>query len=111
MVDIDLSKDLLVITGDFNALPDSKTYALMRDCGFTSCHQKANGCEPTHTFPTGLQAQWMDTDPPLTTDYIWVKGQCEIVNCVVDEASRTCHPDDKTIYGSDHMAIVADLII
>jgi len=56
MVDIDLSKDLLVITGDFNALPDSKTYALMKDYGFTSCHQKANGCEPTHTFPTGLQA-------------------------------------------------------
>ena len=87
MQDIDLFKDLLVITGDFNAEPDSQTYALLRERGFTSCHMHCNGKEPAQTFPTGLQAEFMDTDPALTTDYIWVKGQCKIVNCNVDRAS------------------------
>lgn len=53
----------------------------------------------------------MDTDPPLTCDYIFVRGKCEIVSCMVDPASAKCHQNDPTIYGSDHVAILADLII
>ena len=51
----------------------------------------------------------MDMDPPGTFDYIFVKGNCKIASCEV--AAANCHPEDNTIFGSDHMAIVADLII
>lgn len=37
--DLDKEKDLIIITGDFNALPDSTTYALYGQFGYTSCHQ------------------------------------------------------------------------
>ena len=63
----------------------------------------------THTFPTGLKAEFMDMDPPGTFDYIFVKGECKIVSCEV--AAQDCDPVDKTIFGSDHFAIVAELII
>jgi endonuclease/exonuclease/phosphatase family metal-dependent hydrolase len=53
----------------------------------------------------------MDTDPPLTCDYIFVRGKCEIVSCMVDPASAKCHVNDPTIYASDHVAVLADLII
>jgi hypothetical protein len=53
----------------------------------------------------------MDTDPPMCLDYIWVKGDLQITDCYIDKASQTCDPKDPTIYGSDHMALVADLII
>ncbi len=107
--DYDASHTLVIIMGDFNAKPDSKTYQLFLDSGYTSCHKHVAGSEPTHTFPTGLQAQFMDMDPPGTFDYIFVKGECKIVTCVV--GARDCHPEDKTIFGSDHLAIVAELII
>ena len=107
--DYDSSNTLVIILGDFNAKPDSKTYQLFLSSGYTSCHLSANGSEPTHTFPTGLKAEFMDMDPPGTFDYIFVKGECKIVSCEV--AAKDCDPVDKTIFGSDHFAIVAELII
>ncbi len=54
--------------GDFNAPPSEPAYAeLGAGLGLASAHVVAHGTEPDHTFPTGLQAPTMDTDPPLTT--------------------------------------------
>lgn len=60
--------------GDFNAKPDSQTYKLFSDNGYVSCFKQINGAEPERTFPTGLQAKFMDMDPPGTFDYIFIKG-------------------------------------
>lgn len=50
----------------------------------------------------------MDTDPPGTFDYIFVKGTgFKINSCEV--LADNHHPDDHTIYGSDHLAMVADI--
>lgn len=52
----------------------------------------------------------MDTDPPGTFDYVFVKGKgCSIKRAEV--LGRKCDVRDSTIYGSDHLAIVADVEI
>jgi endonuclease/exonuclease/phosphatase family metal-dependent hydrolase len=106
----DFSKDLVFIVGDFNAKPDSKTYRYFIDRGYVSAHAHANGSEPELTFPSGLQAEFMDTDPPGTFDYIFIKGKgCTIKSAEV--LGRKCSEKDSTIFGSDHLAIAADLDI
>ena len=65
--------DIVFLMGDFNAEPDSKTYKHIVNSGFTSSYAKVNGAEPKITFPTGLQAPFMDTDPPLTVDFIFYR--------------------------------------
>ena len=64
----------IVFVGDFNAQPDSKTYQHFIDSGYLSAFKQINGKEPDTTFPTGLQAEFMDTDPAATFDYIFYKG-------------------------------------
>ena len=103
--------DCRIVTGNFNAQPDSQTYAAIKSFGFTSTHHHVHGSEPKITFPTGLQAEFMDKDPPMCLDYIWVKGNVTIANCQLDKASQTCDPNDPTVFGSDHMALVVDLIL
>ena len=59
--------------GDFNAEPTSLTYKEIIDSGFRSSYSVVNGKEPSITFPTGLQAPFMDRDPPLTVDFIFYR--------------------------------------
>ena len=59
--------------GDFNAEPQSLTYKEIIKEGFKSSYFEANKSEPKITFPTGLQAPYMDTDPPLTVDFIFYR--------------------------------------
>ena len=94
--------------GDFNATPESITYRLMTDAGFKSAHKTVHGQEPVITFPTGLQAEFMDTDPPLCLDYIFYKGSESLVPVSAELAGNVCHPQDTTLYPSDHMALVCD---
>ena len=75
--------------------------------GYTSAMKQYHGEEPEKTFPAGLKAPYMDTDPPGTFDYIFIKGRCNILDARV--AGHEPAKNDHTIYGSDHMAIVADL--
>lgn len=71
--------------------------------------QEVHGGEPDHTFPTGLQAPTMDTDPPVTTDYVWVSSGVRVVSAAL-EANKSL-ATDATLFPSDHMAVVADLVI
>jgi endonuclease/exonuclease/phosphatase family metal-dependent hydrolase len=100
--------DATIVMGDFNAVPNESTYARMRRTGYRSAFADANGREPAVTWPSGLQAPAMDTDGnPRCLDYIWVRG-----NVRVAEARLTFdrpHPDDPTLYPSDHLGIAAML--
>ena len=66
--------------GDFNAEPGSPAYNLMtsEEAGFKSAHFTVHGKEPETTFPTGLQAEFMDVDPPMCLDYIFYKGPASL---------------------------------
>ncbi|MEJ7695886.1 MAG: endonuclease/exonuclease/phosphatase family protein [Candidatus Limnocylindrales bacterium] len=100
----------VIVMGDFNADPVEATVARMKEAGFRSAFAEANGREPAITWPSGLQAPAMDTDgDPDCLDYIWVRGDVRVVaaRLVFDRP----HPDDPTLYPSDHLGISATLQI
>jgi endonuclease/exonuclease/phosphatase family metal-dependent hydrolase len=100
----------LVVMGDFNADPREPTYARMVDAGFRSAFAEANGAEPPVTWPSGLQAPAMDTDgEPDCLDYIWVRGAVRVSEARL--AFDRPHPDDPTLYPSDHVGVAASLEI
>ena len=102
--------DATIVMGDFNADPAEPAPARMQRAGFRSAYADANGVEPAVTWPSGLQAPAMDTDgDPSCLDYIWVRGavRVESAQLVFDRP----HPEDPTIYPSDHLGIAAWLEI
>lgn len=102
--------DVQVVVGDFNAEPREATYARMLAAGYRSAYAEANGAEPDVTWPSGLQAPAMDTDgDPGCLDYIWLRGRVRVASArlVFDRP----HPEDPTLYPSDHLGISAHLEI
>jgi endonuclease/exonuclease/phosphatase family metal-dependent hydrolase len=102
--------DATIVMGDFNADPKEPAYARMVEAGFLSAFAEANGAEPNVTWPSGLQAPAMDTDgEPDCLDYIWVRGAARVSDArlVFDRP----HPDDPTLYPSDHFGVAARLEI
>lgn len=100
--------DAIVIAGDFNTPPHEPAYRAMLDAGYRSAFHEANGREPEVTWPSGIQAETMDTEgEPNCLDYIWLKGQGKVTRARV---AANEHPAaDPTIYPSDHFAVVARL--
>jgi endonuclease/exonuclease/phosphatase family metal-dependent hydrolase len=99
-----------IVMGDFNAEPEEPAPGRMREAGFVSAFAAANGVDPAVTWPSGLQAEGMDTDgPPGCLDYIWVRGRARV------ESARLTFDRpgllDPTIYPSDHLGIAAWLAI
>jgi endonuclease/exonuclease/phosphatase family metal-dependent hydrolase len=102
--------DATIALGDFNAGPDEPAYARMRGAGFRSAFAEANAHEPAVTWPSGLQAPAMDTDgSPECFDYVWVRGAAQVADAHL--AFDRPHPDDPTLYPSDHLGISARLEI
>jgi endonuclease/exonuclease/phosphatase family metal-dependent hydrolase len=103
-------EDATMAMGDFNADPAEPTYARMQAAGFRSAFAETNGNEPSVTWPSGLQAPAMDTDGnPQCLDYIWVRGDVRVL--VSRLAFDRPHPEDPTLYPSDHVGITAELEI
>lgn len=102
--------DAQIVVGDFNADPSEPTVARMLAAGYRSAYAEANGADPPVTWPSGLQAPAMDTDgSPECLDYIWIRGEASV------DAARLAfdrpHPEDPTLYPSDHLGIAAHLSI
>lgn len=103
----EVKADKIFVFGDFNTEPGETSYRLMKEAGFTSAYEKIHGAEPEVTFPTGIQAPFMDPDPPACYDYIFFKGEdLEVVTAEI--AADAPMPHDSTLYASDHKAIVCD---
>jgi endonuclease/exonuclease/phosphatase family metal-dependent hydrolase len=102
------STDAQIALGDFNAEPVEATHRRMVGAGFRSAYAEANGAEPTVTWPSGLQAPAMDVDgDPGCLDYVWIRGAVRVTEArlVFDRP----HPEDPTLYPSDHLGISARL--
>eukprot|EP00347_Sterkiella_histriomuscorum_P010723 403375169 len=102
--------DIVIFGGDFNSNKGSETVDFILESGYKSSYLEVNKEEPELTFPTGLQAEFMDTDPPGTLDYIFYKGR-GIQPVTSQVMGQKCDEKDSTIYGSDHMPIVTDFVI
>ena len=84
------------------------TYAAMLAAGFASAYYDVHDYEPAVTWPSGIQAETMDTDgDPNCLDYIWVKGEIEVLSAQV--ACNEHAPGDSTLYPSDHFALLAEV--
>jgi endonuclease/exonuclease/phosphatase family metal-dependent hydrolase len=102
--------DAQVVVGDFNAEPVERAHGRMVAAGFRSAYAAAHGADPAVTWPSGLQAPAMDTDgDPGCLDYIWVRGAVRVVDARL--AFDRPHPEDPTLYPSDHLGISAHLEI
>jgi endonuclease/exonuclease/phosphatase family metal-dependent hydrolase len=102
--------DARIVVGDFNAEPVEPAYARMIDAGYRSAHREANGREPDVTWPSGLKAPMVDDDgDPGCLDYIWVSGAARVEACRV--VFDRPHPDDPTLYPSDHVGLSAHLVV
>ena len=102
--------DAAFVVGDFNSPPHEPAYRVMHDAGFRSAMFEANGAEPDVTWPSGIQAETMDTDgDPNCLDYIWFMGSARVLSARV--AANQAPPHDPTIYPSDHFALVAEVEI
>ena len=102
--------DARIVVGDFNAEPVEPAYARLIEGGYASAHQVANGREPDVTWPSGLKAPMIDDDgDPGCLDYIWLSGAARVESCrlVFDRP----HPDDPTLYPSDHFGLSARLLV
>jgi len=109
LLDSDTASNI-IIAGDFNATPDSATYKLLESKGFKSTHKIVKGEEPTKTFPTGLQAPFMDTDPEGTFDYVWYRGE-DLKPTKIELFGDKPKVDDPTIYPSDHIGLAAEFMV
>ncbi|HEX7474213.1 MAG TPA: endonuclease/exonuclease/phosphatase family protein, partial [Candidatus Limnocylindrales bacterium] len=102
--------DATILVGDFNAGPQEPAYARIAAAGFRSSFLEANDHEPAYTWPSGLQAEAMDTDgDPECLDYIWVRGDVRVVDCRL--AWDRPDVDDPTLYPTDHLGLAAHLEI
>lgn len=100
--------DATIAMGDFNADPAEPAYARMVAAGFRSAYAEVHGKEPSVTWPSGLQAPAMDTDgEPDCLDYIWLRGAIRATEARL--AFDRPHPDDPTLYPSDHLGVSARL--
>ncbi|KAL4474669.1 hypothetical protein ABPG72_002262 [Tetrahymena utriculariae] len=103
--------DNIFICGDFNLTPkEEQNYKYFTEMGFKSTYQVVHGQEPVITFPTGLQAPNMDTDPEGCFDYIWFKGN-QITPENIHIFGNKHLETDKTIYPSDHMGLSGKFMI
>jgi len=94
-----------VVCGDFNATPESQSVKLIPNSFRT--------VQTAPTCPTSLEA--LGEPPPprgtarlsLCYDYIWVTGDLEI--CRAGLCFDQAHPNDPTLWPSDHVGVWADL--
>jgi endonuclease/exonuclease/phosphatase family metal-dependent hydrolase len=100
--------DASLVVGDFNTPPFEPAYRVMTAAGYRSAYRIANGTEPEVTWPSGIQAETMDTDgEPNCLDYIWVRGRVSVRHAKL--AANQHSPSDPTIFPSDHFAMVAEV--
>ncbi|WP_435020276.1 endonuclease/exonuclease/phosphatase family protein [Tundrisphaera sp. TA3] len=112
-----------VVCGDFNALPDSRPIARLREV-MASAHEAAHGREPEATCPTPLVGGdalrsavtgWLMrrfTNRPGESwrgvlDYIFAGRDLRVVSC--DLFLDRPAPGDPGLYPSDHYGLVATL--
>jgi endonuclease/exonuclease/phosphatase (EEP) superfamily protein YafD len=75
----------IILTGDFNVTPNSKTIQIMKSSGFVDAWEKCNGAGNGFTFPANV--------PNRRIDFIFIRGfqpQCKIV--VVDTQASDHRP-------------------
>ena len=93
-----------ILTGDMNAIPNSRTIQLFKK-SLTSAYAACHGQEPAFTFPTPLTAQGQAINR-LAIDYIFFsQNNLTLQDChLIGDRQLT---DDPALYPSDHFGLSA----
>ncbi len=93
-----------ILMGDLNAAPDSATILEAKRV-LCSAYESVHGTEPNLTFPTLLRRE---TLRPRCIDYILHSPSltCTAAGLI----ANVPHPDDETLYPSDHYGLTANVI-
>ncbi len=94
----------LLITGDLNAQPASRTLAQFAERSLQSAYRLAHGNEPPRTVPSFEAPR-----PGYVLDYILVNDAFDVLSA--DLAFTRPSPADPSLYPSDHFGIVARLSV
>jgi endonuclease/exonuclease/phosphatase family metal-dependent hydrolase len=97
----------VVLAGDLNGSPDEPFCDRLREASYCSAYAAVHGAEPPRTFPSGLRSPGATPEPDQAIDYVWLRGPLAASGATL--ALDTPHPDDPTLYPSDHLALVVDL--
>ena len=97
----------IIITGDFNCLPDSDAYRQFRDYGFADTYVDAGHTDSDEVF-TAHEFKGEDHQDPLRIDWILALGGAQRV---VTTSSDIVRDHDGPVYPSDHYPVIADLQI
>ena len=95
---------LQVIAGDFNEVPDGPAIQYMKQT-YRSALEAVRGYEPLATYPTALASRSDGWSGCL--DYIFISSNIGVETACIF-ANRP-HPDDGSLYPSDHVGLVATL--
>jgi len=84
------NKDIIILAGDFNTVPNSQTYTFLNKNGYRSCVRVMQQ-EDKATFPSN--------NPTSCLDYIWIKGgDVDIVKAkIFGTSSATDHKGIKVV--------------
>ncbi|MEE4194817.1 MAG: endonuclease/exonuclease/phosphatase family protein [Anaerolineae bacterium] len=94
-----------VISGDFNAEPDSATILKVKET-HRSAYESIHGTEPDFTYPTPLvQPVPAHTN---TIDYLFYAPDALSVTACEKIGTKSA-PHDATLYPSDHFGLLAEL--
>ena len=94
--------DSVILMGDFNARPESETVDYIQQ-SLHSAYKAVHGHEPDKTFPTPLIDKAFK---PRTIDYIFFsKNSLDVTQAKL--IGNQAHPDDSTLYPSDHFGVCA----
>ena len=113
--------DALIICGDFNAYPDSKTYRLMESNGFRSCccEYLGKGQYITYESLSWTLAMGIDEEvgKSLVLDYVWIKPLRDGVDVKIEDCrivgkefvNLQHRGNDIRVYPSDHYGVFVTL--
>jgi endonuclease/exonuclease/phosphatase family metal-dependent hydrolase len=93
-----------ILTGDMNAQPQSTTILAAKG-PYQSAYEAVHGSEPQATFPTPLVSNF-HPDQGSVIDYIFFARDNLQAKAASIVANRP-HPEDETLYPSDHFGILA----
>ncbi len=97
----------MVVTGDFNCLPDSPAYQVFQTAGFVDTYRALDGSSPANTYH-GFLGPAYDPTPENSDriDWILLRGWQGIAQLQSCEILRDGEPP---IFPSDHYPVIADL--
>lgn len=96
-----------VLVGDFNSLPSGPPILLIEET-MRSTHEAVHGSEPHHTL-TPMATMLKGHEPPsgIVVDYVFVSGEVRPLEAGVCFDRQ--HPDDPSLYASDHLGVFASI--